>query len=111
VDEWTRIVIKAGEALLSFNIDSWQNGVNRNVEAGPCAAFWATMATARISGGRRMRSPKRLPRNSRSVKVGKSDYERDLAERAQRRGCGGSLRSRNHDRVASSTPSRLSFLA
>src|SRR3954470_5444025 len=32
VDEWTRIVIKAGEALLSFKIDSWQNGVNRNVE-------------------------------------------------------------------------------
>ena len=31
VDEWTRIVIKAGEALLSFKIDSWQNGVNRNV--------------------------------------------------------------------------------
>jgi len=32
VDEWTRIVIKAGEALLSFKVDSWQNGVNRNVE-------------------------------------------------------------------------------
>src|SRR5215469_12141949 len=32
VDEWTEIVIKAGEALLSFKIDSWQNGVNRNVE-------------------------------------------------------------------------------
>src|SRR5437764_1204492 len=32
VDEWTQIVIKAGEALLSFKIDSWQNGVNRNVE-------------------------------------------------------------------------------
>src|SRR6202043_2587515 len=32
VDEWARIVIKAGEALLSFKIDSWQNGVNRNVE-------------------------------------------------------------------------------
>ena len=27
VDEWTRI----GEALLSFKVDSWQNGVNRNV--------------------------------------------------------------------------------
>jgi hypothetical protein len=25
-------VIKAGEALLSFKVDSWQNGVNRNVE-------------------------------------------------------------------------------
>jgi hypothetical protein len=24
-------VIKAGEALLSFKVDSWQNGVNRNV--------------------------------------------------------------------------------
>jgi len=32
VDEWTRIVIKAGEALLSFKVDSWQNGVNRNVD-------------------------------------------------------------------------------
>jgi hypothetical protein len=32
VDEWTQIVIKAGEALLSFKVDSWQNGVNRNVE-------------------------------------------------------------------------------
>ena len=32
IDEWTRIVIKAGKALLSFKVDSWQNGVNRNVE-------------------------------------------------------------------------------
>ena len=32
VDEWTQIVIKAGEALLSFKVDSWQNGVNRNVD-------------------------------------------------------------------------------
>ena len=32
VDEWTQIVIKAGEALLSFKGDSWQNGVNRNVD-------------------------------------------------------------------------------
>ena len=31
VDEWTRIVIKAGKALLSFKVDPWQNGVNRNV--------------------------------------------------------------------------------
>jgi cation diffusion facilitator CzcD-associated flavoprotein CzcO len=31
VDEWTQIVIQAGEALLSFKVDSWQNGVNRNV--------------------------------------------------------------------------------
>jgi hypothetical protein len=28
----SRIVIKAGEALLSFKVDSWQNGVNRNVD-------------------------------------------------------------------------------
>ena len=34
VDEWTRIVIKAGEALLSFKVDSWQNGVNR-LRRGP----------------------------------------------------------------------------
>jgi hypothetical protein len=32
VNRWTRIVIKAGEALLSFKVDSWQNGVNRNVD-------------------------------------------------------------------------------
>ena len=32
VDEWTRIVIKAGGALLSFKVDSRQNGVNRNVD-------------------------------------------------------------------------------
>jgi hypothetical protein len=32
VDEWTQTVIKAGEALLSFKVDSWQNGVNRNVD-------------------------------------------------------------------------------
>jgi hypothetical protein len=25
VDEWTRIVIKAGEALPSFKVDSWRN--------------------------------------------------------------------------------------
>jgi hypothetical protein len=34
---------------------------------------------ARISGGRPMRSPKAVTRNSRSVKVGKSDYERTSA--------------------------------
>jgi hypothetical protein len=32
VDAWTQIVIKAGEALLSFKVDSWQNGVNCNVD-------------------------------------------------------------------------------
>src|SRR5438034_3549936 len=37
------------------------------------------MATARISGGRLTRSPKAVTRNSRSVKVGKSDYERTSA--------------------------------
>ena len=31
VAEWTRIVIEAGEALLSSKVDSWQNGVNLNV--------------------------------------------------------------------------------
>src|ERR1700726_2849001 len=34
--------------------------------AGPCAAFWATTATARISGGRPTRSPTAVTRNSRS---------------------------------------------
>ena len=32
VDEWTEIVIKAAEPLLSSKVDSWQTGVNRNVE-------------------------------------------------------------------------------
>jgi cation diffusion facilitator CzcD-associated flavoprotein CzcO len=32
VDEWTQIVIKAAEPLLSSKVDSWQTGVNRNVE-------------------------------------------------------------------------------
>jgi cation diffusion facilitator CzcD-associated flavoprotein CzcO len=32
VAEWTQIVIKAGERLLSSKVDSWQTGVNRNVE-------------------------------------------------------------------------------
>ena len=32
VAEWTQTVIKASEALLSSKIDSWQTGVNRNVE-------------------------------------------------------------------------------
>src|SRR3954452_4172671 len=32
VDEWTETVIKAGEKLLSSKVDSWQTGVNRNVE-------------------------------------------------------------------------------
>ena len=31
VDEWTWIVIKAGEAPAFAGVDSWQNGVNRNV--------------------------------------------------------------------------------
>jgi cation diffusion facilitator CzcD-associated flavoprotein CzcO len=32
VDEWTRTVIEAAEPLLSSKVDSWQTGVNRNVE-------------------------------------------------------------------------------
>jgi len=32
VDAWTEIVIKAAEPLLSSKVDSWQTGVNRNVE-------------------------------------------------------------------------------
>ena len=32
VDAWTETVIKAAEGLLSSNVDSWQTGVNRNVE-------------------------------------------------------------------------------
>jgi cation diffusion facilitator CzcD-associated flavoprotein CzcO len=32
VDDWTRTVIKAAENLLSSKVDSWQTGVNRNVE-------------------------------------------------------------------------------
>ncbi len=32
VDEWTETVIKASEPLLSSKVDSWQTGVNRNVE-------------------------------------------------------------------------------
>jgi len=32
VEEWTRTVIKAAEPLLSSKVDSWQTGVNRNVE-------------------------------------------------------------------------------
>lgn len=32
VREWTRTVIKAAEPLLSSKVDSWQTGVNRNVE-------------------------------------------------------------------------------
>jgi cation diffusion facilitator CzcD-associated flavoprotein CzcO len=32
VAEWTRTVIKASEPLLSSKVDSWQTGVNRNVE-------------------------------------------------------------------------------
>ncbi|HEU0216481.1 MAG TPA: NAD(P)/FAD-dependent oxidoreductase [Stellaceae bacterium] len=32
VEDWTRTVIKASEPLLSSKIDSWQTGVNRNVE-------------------------------------------------------------------------------
>ena len=32
VAEWTETVVKAAQRLLSWNIDSWQTGVNRNVE-------------------------------------------------------------------------------
>jgi hypothetical protein len=32
VDEWTQTVIKAAEPLFSSKVDSWQTGVNRNVE-------------------------------------------------------------------------------
>jgi hypothetical protein len=39
----------------------------KKLQVGPCDGFWATMATARISGGQPMRSPKAVTRNSRSV--------------------------------------------
>ena len=32
VDEWAEIVMQAAEPLLSSKVDSWQTGVNRNVE-------------------------------------------------------------------------------
>jgi len=32
VEEWTKIVVTAAQRLLSYNVDSWQTGVNRNVE-------------------------------------------------------------------------------
>jgi len=32
VEDWTQTVIKAAEPLLSSKVDSWQTGVNRNVE-------------------------------------------------------------------------------
>jgi len=32
VGEWTETVIRAGEKLLSSKVDSWQTGVNRNVD-------------------------------------------------------------------------------
>jgi len=32
VEDWTQTVIRAGEKLLSSKVDSWQTGVNRNVE-------------------------------------------------------------------------------
>ena len=32
VDDWTQTVINAAEPLLSSKVDSWQTGVNRNVE-------------------------------------------------------------------------------
>jgi hypothetical protein len=32
VAEWTQIVVKAAERLLSSKVDSWQTGVNRNVD-------------------------------------------------------------------------------
>jgi hypothetical protein len=32
VANWTEIVIKASEPLLSSKVDSWQTGVNRNVD-------------------------------------------------------------------------------
>jgi hypothetical protein len=67
VDEWTQIVIKAGEALLSFKADSWQNGVNSNVAGRTVRRVPGYNATARISGERPTRSPEAAARNSRSV--------------------------------------------
>ena len=32
VVEWTQTVIAAAERLLSWKVDSWQNGVNRNID-------------------------------------------------------------------------------
>src|ERR1700682_5355482 len=52
VDEWTQTVIKAGEALLSFKVDSWQNGVNRNVDGRtgrPVLGYNGNGARSRVS--------------------------------------------------------------
>ena len=32
VVEWTETVVKAAQRLLSWHVDSWQNGVNRNID-------------------------------------------------------------------------------
>ena len=70
VDEWTRIVIKAGEALLSFKVDSWQNGVNRNVDGRTVRRVLGYNGNGAHVRGRPTRSPKAVTRNSRSAKVG-----------------------------------------
>jgi hypothetical protein len=65
VDEWTRIVIKAGEACCpSRSIRGRMASIVTSM-AGLCAAFWATMGTAPTSGGRPMRLQKAVTRNSR----------------------------------------------
>jgi cation diffusion facilitator CzcD-associated flavoprotein CzcO len=60
VDDWTRTVIKAAEKLLSSKVDSWQTGVNRNVEGrtarrvlgynGNRVHFWRTTDEVARSG-------------------------------------------------------------
>jgi hypothetical protein len=35
VAHWTQTVIEASEPLLSSKVDSWQTGVNRNMEGRP----------------------------------------------------------------------------
>ena len=65
--EWTETVIKAAEELLSSKVDSWQTGVNRNVEGRNVRRVLGTTATAFISVARRTKWPKADTRSLRSA--------------------------------------------
>jgi hypothetical protein len=77
-----RRTFKAGEALLSFKVDSWQNGIKRNVDGRTVRRVLGYNGNG-AHFRRTTDEPKAVvTRNSRSVKVGKPDYERTSPERA-----------------------------
>ena len=70
---------QGGRRSLSFKVDSWQNGVNRNVDRRTVRRVLGYNGNGVHFRRTTDEVAKAVTRNSRSVKVGKSDYKRTSA--------------------------------